>query len=81
MQITRDITSYKMIEKQLKEQIAELQRWQRATLGRENRVVELKREVNELLISHHQSTRYQFVGEADAQEAQDSEVKNPEVKD
>ena len=36
-------------QKKLKEQVEELQRWHNATLGRENRILDLKREVNELL--------------------------------
>jgi len=43
-----DITVRKQTEMRLKEQLDELRRWHEVTLNRENRVLELKREVNEL---------------------------------
>ena len=46
--ITRDITERKRAEQKIHEQLDELLRWQEMTLGREGRVLELKREVNEL---------------------------------
>ena len=48
----------KRAESQLNEQIAELQRWHNATLGRETRILDLKREVNELLGKTSQPPRY-----------------------
>ena len=56
--ITRDITERKRMEDRLRQQLAELLRWQEAMLGREDRVQELKREVNALLASHGQALRY-----------------------
>jgi len=56
--ITRDITEQKKMELQLRQQLAELTRWQEVMLGRENRVQELKREVNDLLIRLGQPIRY-----------------------
>jgi PAS domain S-box-containing protein len=53
-----DITERKKAESQLTEQIAELQRWHNITLCREGRVLELKREVNELLRMANQPLRY-----------------------
>lgn len=47
--IARDLTSYHVSQTQLAAQIEELRRWQDATLGREMRILELKREVNGLL--------------------------------
>ena len=44
-----NITERKRAEKQIKSQLEELQRWHNATLGRESRILDLKREVNELL--------------------------------
>jgi len=54
----RDITEKKKVDKALREQMAELQRWYDVTLGREGRVLELKAEVNELLIKAGQPARY-----------------------
>jgi len=42
------ITERKKAEEEIKSQLEELQRWQDVMLGREDRVQELKREVNEL---------------------------------
>jgi len=44
----RDITSRKQAEDAIASQLNELRRWQTATLGREGRIAELKREVNVL---------------------------------
>jgi PAS domain S-box-containing protein len=47
--IIRDITQRKESEKKILDQLDELRRWQNIFLGREGRVLELKKEVNELL--------------------------------
>lgn len=46
-------------EKALLAQLDELRRWHEATLGREGRILELKREVNELLAAAGQPPRYE----------------------
>ena len=46
-------------EEQLRQKIAELQRWHDVTLGRETRIQELKREVNELLVRSGLPIRYE----------------------
>jgi PAS domain S-box-containing protein len=56
--IARDITANHESQEQLASQIAELRRWQDATLGREMRILELKREVNELLAEQGRPPRY-----------------------
>ncbi len=43
-----DITELKQAERDMARQMDELRRWQLVTLGREDRIAELKREVNEL---------------------------------
>jgi GAF domain-containing protein/DNA-binding response OmpR family regulator len=48
----------KLAESKLAEQFEELRRWHDATLGREMRTIELKREVNELLGQAGQPPRY-----------------------
>jgi hypothetical protein len=53
-----DITERKQAEEEIKKQLEELQRWNTATLGRETRILDLKREVNELLGKAGQPTRY-----------------------
>ena len=64
--IMRDITERKAGEFKIKEQLLELQRWHEATLGRENRIMELKKEVNTLLGENGRPARYSSVeGEGD----------------
>jgi PAS domain S-box-containing protein len=53
-----DNTERKRAEAQLIEQLDELRRWYSATLGRETRILKLKREVNELLAQTGQPPRY-----------------------
>lgn len=53
-----DIAARKEAEARLQQQLDELRRWHRATLGREERIIELKREVNELLTRGGQPPRY-----------------------
>ncbi len=57
----QNITERKQAQQKLKEQLDELRRWQTIMLGRENRIVELKREVNHLLEQAGQPNRYQSV--------------------
>lgn len=47
--IIQDISERRETEARLNDQLEELRRWHSATLGRETRIIELKREVNELL--------------------------------
>jgi PAS domain S-box-containing protein len=54
----RDITGRKQAETQLAGQLDELRRWHETTLGREMRTLELKHEVNELLVKAGQPVRY-----------------------
>lgn len=53
-----DITERKQAEETQANQLRELQRWHDATLGREGRILELKRQVNELLVKAGQPVRY-----------------------
>jgi hypothetical protein len=54
----RDITERRAAEAQLTADLAELRRWNEATLGREARVLDLKREVNETLAQVGELPRY-----------------------
>ncbi|MCL4177767.1 MAG: PAS domain S-box protein [Verrucomicrobia bacterium] len=57
----QDVTERKRTEVKLAEQLRELQRWHDATLGREGRILELKRQVNELLVKAGEPPRYPSV--------------------
>ena len=57
-ELEQDMAERKQAETRMAEQIEELRRWHAATIGRENRVLELKREVNELLAKAGQPPRY-----------------------
>ena len=61
--VITDITERKRTDKALKEQLAELNRWHEAMLGRETRILQLKAEVNELLTKSGLPPRY---GSADS---------------
>jgi len=58
LSIATDITDRKQAEQKQRQHIEELQRWYAATMNRESRVLELKREVNELLRKAAQPIRY-----------------------
>lgn len=53
-----DVTELRLSEEALMEQLDELRRWHEATLGREGRILELKREVNDLLAEAGRAPRY-----------------------
>jgi len=52
------ITERKKAESTMAEQLDELRRWHDVTIGRENRVAEIKREVNEVLVKYGEPPRY-----------------------
>lgn len=56
--VSRDITGRKLAEEQSASQLAELTRWQAVMLDREERNMQLKREVNELLRRLGEPIRY-----------------------
>jgi PAS domain S-box-containing protein len=56
--VVSDITEQKNAEQRIKAQLAELQRWQQVMLGREDRVMDLKKEINELLAQYGQPPKY-----------------------
>jgi PAS domain S-box-containing protein len=66
--IGEDITDRKRTESRINEQLAELQRWQYAMLGRESRILDLKREVNVLLGKADRPPRYRSAESQDEKE-------------
>jgi CBS domain-containing protein len=52
-------------EARLRKSIEELRRWQQITLGREGRVLELKHEVNELLVRLGEAPRYGSIADVE----------------
>ncbi len=57
-----DITEHRAAEQKIREQLAELQRWYEVMLGRESRIMELKKEVNQLLQELGRPPHYQVEG-------------------
>lgn len=53
-----DISERKQAEEQILRQLEELRRWQEVTLKREDRIRQLKHEVNELAMSLGEKVRY-----------------------
>ena len=59
-----DITERKEVEEKLKQKYDELDRFNRVTVGREIRMIELKKEINGLLKAAGQPEKYVIAGEA-----------------
>ncbi|MEW6006169.1 MAG: PAS domain S-box protein [Stygiobacter sp.] len=55
-----DITELKEKEQKILDQLDELKRWQNVMLDREDRVIELKKEVNELLVKLGEKKKYEM---------------------
>ena len=62
----RDITARQQAEDAISRQLAELQRWQAVTLGREDRIAELKCEVNTLAVRLGEARPYATPEELEA---------------
>ena len=56
--ITIDITERKNAEKKLKEKISELDNMNKFFVDRENRMIELKSEINDLLVKQGKKPKY-----------------------
>ncbi len=56
--IMQDVTEQRKTDAANREQLDELRRWHKAMQGREARIIDLKREVNELLVKAGQAARY-----------------------
>jgi PAS domain S-box-containing protein len=59
----QDITQRKNSETKINEQLEELRRWYAVTLGREERILELKKEINRILADSGLPPRYNSVNE------------------
>ena len=59
----QDITQRKNSEAKINEQLEELRRWYAVTLGREERILELKKEINQILADSGLPPRYNSVNE------------------
>ncbi len=53
-----DIAERKEAEARVSDQLDELRRWHQATLGREGRLLDLKKEINDVLAQAGQPPRY-----------------------
>jgi phosphoglycerate-specific signal transduction histidine kinase len=60
-ELTQELANRQRAEAKIREQLQELQRWHDITLDREGRVMDLKREVNELLVRQGLPPRYSSV--------------------
>jgi PAS domain-containing protein len=56
-----DITERKLAEEKLHENIAELEQFSKLAVGREDRMIELKKEINEMLHELGQPEKYKIV--------------------
>jgi PAS domain S-box-containing protein len=56
--VITDITEQKRAAGEIQKQLDELRRWHEVMIGREDRILGLKREINELLDSRHEPLRY-----------------------
>lgn len=61
--VARDITEREQMHRDLQDRLDELTRWQSVILGREDRILELKREINLLLADSGEGIRYAAPGE------------------
>ncbi|MCX6306691.1 MAG: PAS domain S-box protein [Bacteroidetes bacterium] len=60
--VTRDITDRKLSEEALKEKAMELERFNSLMIGRELKMIELKKEINELLVHDNKPEKYKVHG-------------------
>jgi two-component system, chemotaxis family, CheB/CheR fusion protein len=65
VKIMRDLTESKRTQEALRDQMEELRRFNAAAVGRETRMIELKREVNELCQRVGEAARYELKADAE----------------
>ncbi|MDH5681442.1 MAG: PAS domain S-box protein, partial [Spirochaetota bacterium] len=59
--VNRDITNRKLIERELQEKVQELEDFNRVAVGRELRMIEIKKEINQLLKESGKKEKYEIV--------------------
>ena len=59
--MTTNITERKQIEEELRRNVEELERFSKVAFGREKKMIQLKQEVNELMIQLGQGEKYKIV--------------------
>ncbi len=69
LSVNHDITLRKQAAEALRTQLEELQRWHAVTLQREERILDLKRQINDLLVQTGQPPRYSSVDTSQATKA------------
>ncbi|MBU2511182.1 PAS domain S-box protein [bacterium] len=57
-----DLTGRKVVEEELKNKMVELERFNQLTIDREERMIELKEEINQLCVQMGNSPKYKIVG-------------------
>ncbi len=72
-----DLTEQKRAESELTERLEELRRWHAVTLEREGRILELKREVNQVLARAGQAPRYVTTAAGDTDRPSGDPLDNP----
>ncbi len=61
LSIGQDITERKRAEEEIKKRMNELEIFNEATVGRELKIIELKKEINELLVKTGQKPKYEII--------------------
>jgi hypothetical protein len=59
--MTTNITERKQMEEELRRNVNELERFSKVAFGREKKMIQLKREINELMIQLGQGEKYKIV--------------------
>ena len=66
--LNEELIARKENEKEIQQQLDELQRWHTVTMGREDRIIRLKQEVNSLLRQQGKPARYSSQDSSDEPE-------------
>jgi PAS domain S-box-containing protein len=64
----RDLSERKRVEEEMRQYVQDLERFNRLTLGREQRMIDLKEEVNALLAKTEQAPKYKIVDQDEIQQ-------------